>query len=105
MVVVVAGVVGEWWFAPNEQAHVILDSLFRSVTFSLGSVCLGSLVVAAIQSCRTLVETGRRHGNDGIVMCILDCLLGCIERIVEYFNKFVSRSLLWFFSMKLSPAL
>ena len=91
----VAGVVGEWWFAPNdEQARVIVDSLFRSVTFSLGSVCLGSLVVAVIHSCRTLVETARRHSNDGMVMCVLDCLLGCIERIVEYFNKFVSRSVL-----------
>jgi len=91
--VVVAGVVGTFWFDPAEASSVcsqaIMDSLVRSVTFSFGSVCFGSLIVAAIQVCRTLVENARRHGSDGIVMCILDCLLGCIERIVEYFNKFV----------------
>ena len=92
--VTVAGVVGTFWFEPSEASSMfsraILDSAFRSVTYSLGSVCLGSLLTAAVQVCRTLVENARAHGNDGIIMCILDCLLGCLERIVEYFNKFVS---------------
>jgi hypothetical protein len=92
--VTVAGVVGTFWFEPSEASSMfskaIMDSAVRSLTYSLGSVCLGSLLTAAIQVCRTLVENARTHGDDGIVMCILDCLLGCIERIVEYFNKFVS---------------
>ena len=91
--VVVSGVVGTWWFDPAEASSpcskAIMDSLVRSVTYSFGSICLGSLVVAAIQVCRTLVENARGHGNDGVVMCILDCILGCLERIVDYFNKWV----------------
>jgi hypothetical protein len=91
--VVVSGVVGTWWFEPTEASSLcsraIMDSVVRSVTYSFGSICLGSLLVAAIQVCRTLVENARSHGNDGIVMCILDCLLGCLERIVDYFNKWV----------------
>lgn len=90
--VVVAGVVGTWWFDPAEASSLcskaITDSLVRSVTFSFGSICFGSLISAAIQVCRHLVENARRQGNNGIVMCILDCLLGCLERIVEFFNKF-----------------
>lgn len=89
--VVVAGVVGTWWFDPAEASSLcsraIMDSLVRSLTYSFGSICFGSLLVAAIQVCRTLVENARRQGNNGIVMCILDCLLGCIERLVDYFNK------------------
>lgn len=94
--VTVAGVIGTWWFDPAEASslcsNAIIDSLVRSVTFSFGSVCFGSLIVAVVQVCRHLVENARRHGNNGtgILMCILDCLLGCIERIVEYFNQFVS---------------
>lgn len=91
--VVVAGVVGTWWFDPTEASSLcskaIMDSFVRSITFSFGSICFGSLIVAVIQVCRHLVENARAHGNGGIVMCILDCLLGCIERIAEYFNKWV----------------
>jgi hypothetical protein len=91
--VVVAGVVGTFWFEPSEASSLcskaIMDSVARSLTYSLGSICLGSLLAAVIQVCRTLVESARAHGNDGIVMCILDCLLGCLESVVEYFNKFV----------------
>jgi hypothetical protein len=90
--VTVAGVVGTFWFEPSEASSMfskaIMDSAIRSLTYSLGSVCLGSLLTAAIQVCHTFVKNARTHGDDGIVMCILDCLLGCIERIVEYFNKF-----------------
>lgn len=97
--VVVAGVVGTFWFEPLEASSfcskAIMDSVVRSLTFSLGSVCLGSLVTAVIQVCRTLVENARAHGNDGIVMCILDCFLGLLERVVDYFNKFVSGLVKW----------
>lgn len=91
--VTTAGVIGTWWFDPEEATSLcskaILDSFMRSATFSFGSICFGSLLVAGIQVLRHLVENARAHGNDGIVMCILDCLLECVERLVDYFNKWV----------------
>lgn len=91
--VTTAGIIGTWWFDPAEATSLcskaILDSFVRSATFSFGSICFGSLLVAGIQVLRHLVENARARGNDGIVMCILDCLLECVERLVDYFNKWV----------------
>lgn len=91
--VTTAGVVGTWWFDPAEATSFcsksVLDSFIRSTTFSFGSICFGSLLVAGIQVLRHLVENARAHGNEGILMCILDCLLECVERLVDYFNKWV----------------
>ena len=91
--VTVSGVVGTWWFDPAEASSIcskaILDSFVRSATFSFGSICLGSLLVALVQVVRHLVENARAHSNDGMLMCIFDCLLGCIEQLADYFNKWV----------------
>jgi hypothetical protein len=58
----------------------------RSLTTSFGSICLGSLVVALIQALREVVRS-MRENDDSIVACCAECLIGCIESLVEYFNK------------------
>jgi hypothetical protein len=94
--VTVSGVVGTWWFDPADAhglcSKALFDSFVRSATYSFGSICFGSLLVAGIQVFRHFVENARAHGNDGIVMCILDCLLRFVERLVDYFNKWVRRA-------------
>jgi hypothetical protein len=91
--VTVSGVVGTWWFDPADAhglcSKAIFDSFVRSATFSFGSICFGSLLVAGVQVLRHLVESARAHGTDGIAMCIFDCLLEYVERLVVYFNKWV----------------
>jgi Plasma-membrane choline transporter len=42
--------------------------------------------VALIQAVREMVRS-MRDNDGGIVACCADCLLGCIESLVEYFNK------------------
>ena len=112
----VAGVVGTWWFDPtnntfstgddtegnereerNRKCHccssALYDSLYRSSTFSFGSICLGSFILAIIQVLTFLVniirnqqdEEGHRR-NDSLCMCLLECLLRQLERLVEYIN-------------------
>lgn len=58
--VTVASVVGTWWFSPNDIGpfctSAVTRPLFRSLTKSLGSICLGSLVV---QPARMLSSTIR----------------------------------------------
>lgn len=93
----VAGAVGTWWFVPEDATGccslALLDSLQRSLTYSFGSICLGSLLVAILQTLKAIAEqaesANRRENNGGgaILACIAKCLLDCLERIVEYFNK------------------
>jgi len=88
--VTVAGTVGTWWFAPREASSccskAVSDSWFRSMTTSFGSICFGSLIVAIIQAAKEILHQMREQG-DGILMCCAECLLGCIESLVEYFNQ------------------
>jgi hypothetical protein len=88
--VTVAGTVGTWWFSPNEAScccsSAVLGSWLRAMTTSFGSICFGSLLVAILQALRQLVNSAR-NGDNGILICIADCILGCLESILEYFNK------------------
>ena len=86
-----AGTVGTWWFLPQEASSCcsrgLTDSLSRSLTYSFGSICLGSLLVALIEVVKGMVHSAARHGRNGILRCIAECLLSIIEAIALYFNK------------------
>lgn len=88
--VTIAGVVATWWLAPEEAnsfcSSSIYDSLKRTFTTSFGSICFGSLLVAIIQALRALANTARSQ-DDGILLCLAECILGCIQNLIEYFNK------------------
>ena len=43
-------------------------------------------IVAIIQATREIVRQMREQ-DDGILACIAECLLGCLEALAEYFNK------------------
>jgi hypothetical protein len=89
--VTTAGTIGTWWFVPGEAngcwSSAIQDSFCRATTYSFGSICLGSLIVAIVQALRALVHMSRDNEDMQMLTCILDCILGCIEDIIEYFNK------------------
>ena len=86
----VAGTVGTWWFSPMEAnsccSSGLLDSLGRSVTYSFGSICLGSLIVAILEMIKTMVRSVNNR-RSGIFRCVVECLLVYLERIAEYFNR------------------
>lgn len=88
--VTVAGTVGTWWFVPIEASSfcskAVCDSWVRSITYAFGSICFGSLIVAIIQATKEVLHQ-MRHQDDSILMCCAECLLGCIESLVEYFNQ------------------
>jgi hypothetical protein len=85
-----AGTVGTWWFTPDEASSCcsrgLTDSLYRSLTYSFGSICLGSLIVAIIETLKAWLQS-MANDRGGLLRCIAQCFLGCIERIAEYFNK------------------
>lgn len=85
----IAGTVGTWWFTPEDSGCCsagITGSLIRTFTTSFGSICFGSLIVAVIQALRALANAARDNDNQ-IFVCIADCILGCLQSIMEYFNK------------------
>ncbi|KAL7550651.1 hypothetical protein ACHAWF_013864 [Thalassiosira exigua] len=87
----VSGVVGTWWFSPAEAGSfcstAVSGSLVRSTTYSLGSICFGSLIVAILHMVRDSLRRSQNDRNGGILRCIALCILTYIERLVEYFNK------------------
>jgi hypothetical protein len=89
--VTVAGVIGTWWFAPQEANSVfspgIQDSFRRATSYSFGSICMGSLLVAIIQTLEQLARSARRSNRAGMFLCILECILYYISRIAQYFNN------------------
>ncbi len=88
--VTVAGTVGTWWFVPGEArsccSPAVMNSYWRSVTTSFGSICFGSLLVALIQATREIVYSMRAQ-EDSLLLCITDCILAILEHLAEYFNK------------------
>lgn len=91
--VTTAGVTGTWWMQPPSTissssccSPTVRDSWLRAMTYSFGSICLGSLIVAIISAMREFVHMLRENG-DSMLACCAECLLACIESMAEYFNK------------------
>jgi hypothetical protein len=86
-----AGTIGTWWFLPQEASSCcsrgLTDSLARSLTYSFGSICFGSLLVAILQVIKMMFQSVANNRRAGIFRCIAQCFLVWIERIAEYFNK------------------
>lgn len=87
-----AGMVGTWWFVPEEASgccsSAVTSSVCRSCTYSFGSICFGSLIVAIIRAVRALLEEAKNNDQiNGILVCVIDCLLSIIQGLVEYFNQ------------------
>lgn len=102
---VCSGIAASWYFDPPSTggwcSNAILDSVKRSITTTFGSICYGSLLVAAVQFLRFVVHVlrqnreeehrrGRSRNMDGVeslLLCCLDCIIGIVEDLVQYFNK------------------
>jgi len=82
-----AGVVATWWFNPSATTAT-WPSFVRATTTSLGSICLGSLIVAILQAVRQIVREAAKSRDCGFLACILLCLLDWIESLVRYFNMY-----------------
>ena len=91
MHVCTAGVVGTWWWAPLEASSfcspALSDSLFRATTYSFGSICFGSLLVAIVQALRALEYHARSNDDLQLLACIIQCILACIQGIIEELNR------------------
>lgn len=115
----IAGVVGTWWFAPDEArttpigndgtsysccrtwcgcSPAIRDSWVRSSVYSFGSICFGSLLVGIMRVVQVIVRCGRQQrrqsrdpsqGVDGGDLCF--CLLQCVVDNLEYLLRYINQ--------------
>jgi hypothetical protein len=95
----IAGVVATWCFVAEEAnqccSPAVSTSLFRSLTYSFGSICFGSLLQAVVSTLRFAVENARNRHNEGgdqdlcgtLCYCILECLVRCLDEVLDYFNR------------------
>lgn len=99
---VCSGIAASWYFDPQTIggwcSRAVHDSMKRSLTTTFGSICFGSLLVAAVQFLRFVVNmlrqqreenhrSRRNSGGTSILLCCLDCMMGIIEDLMQYFNK------------------
>lgn len=86
-----AGTVGSWWFSgfgdPSMCSRDVTDSAARTVTYSFGSVCFGSLIVAILQLLEAMARNARQNRDAQLLALILECLLSFLRAWVEYFNS------------------
>lgn len=68
--------------APNPTA----ESFKRATTYSFGSICFGSLLVAIVTFLRFLLNSS--NDRDTLAGAIVDCFLSMLESLMKYFNTY-----------------
>lgn len=83
-----SGLFASWYFLHDQMPHnPTLKSLKRACTSSFGSICLGSLLVAALKTLRAIIRSIRNE-RMGIVVFLLDCIVGILDSLLRYFNMY-----------------
>jgi hypothetical protein len=85
------GVLGQWYFNTNNMAAI--PELLKALTVHFGSICLGSLLVAIIETIRVIVHWIKEHEAPDnccckFIFCCIECCLACVQRCVEVINSY-----------------
>ncbi|SNX81311.1 probable Protein PNS1 [Melanopsichium pennsylvanicum] len=90
----VAGIFGTAYYNLNKVSHAAWGAFKRSMTYSLGSICFGSLIVALLDLLRAFFNLLQNQtASDGdlvgtILACVASCCVACIRGLVDYFNRY-----------------
>ncbi|KAF8335887.1 plasma-membrane choline transporter-domain-containing protein [Cantharellus anzutake] len=95
------GPFGAWYYFGPQGAydggmpsHPTLSSLGRACSYSLGSIAFGSLIVTLLDILRLVLQTIRNTANaeghpvEACLAACAECFVGCVEALVEYFNRY-----------------
>ena len=86
MKAITSAVVYKWWhFGRNEQnKYLVRESCFKTIFYSMGSICFGSLIVGPVQFLRWLFVLFRPSSTESSsLMCLYECL-HYIQSFVTY---------------------
>ncbi|ORY83069.1 putative DUF580 domain protein Pns1 [Protomyces lactucae-debilis] len=94
----ICGVFGSFYYGVADPKglpkHAALSSIKRSMTYSFGSICFGSLLVAIISLVKQVIDTfvrAQMQSGDmigAIIGCIASCFVGILRWLLQYFNKY-----------------
>jgi hypothetical protein len=91
----IAGVYGSWYFYSDKTPKGATRGAFkRAMTYSFGSISLGSLIVAIVNLLRWFASLAQQEAaNDGnifavIIICCVRCLLACLDWVIEFVNRY-----------------
>ncbi|KAK9313681.1 plasma-membrane choline transporter-domain-containing protein [Lipomyces starkeyi] len=94
----ISGVYGSWYFCSRSTQGMprwpALGAFKRSMTYSLGSISFGSLLVSIIQLLQqlaALAQQAARQDNNWIaviIICFIRCLLAVLDWAVRFFNHY-----------------
>lgn len=93
----ISGVYGSWYFCVNNfPKGATRGAARRALTYSFGSISLGSLLVAIIQFLRQLCSIARQSSLDdggiaGIIGYVIFCIIGCLISLLEWAVQFLNR--------------
>jgi len=84
--VTTCGVTAVWWFNKDKMVDPTWQSYRYATTRGLGSICCGSLLVAIVQTLRSMARQGARRG--GMAACVCYIFLTCLEWLARYFSVY-----------------
>lgn len=88
----ICGVVGRWYFKAADWASATSASMGRALGKSFGSICFGSFIIAVLKTISFIIAMARDAAEDNpvglIFLCVLDCIVNCIEDLVRFFNTY-----------------
>ncbi|CEL61169.1 Protein PNS1 OS=Cryptococcus neoformans var, neoformans serotype D (strain JEC21 / ATCC MYA-565) GN=PNS1 PE=3 SV=1 [Rhizoctonia solani AG-1 IB] len=89
---------GWYYFGPSNMGQMpknpSLSAFVRASTLSLGSIAFGSLIVTLLELLRIILNSIRANAAESgspveaALACCAACFVGCIESLVEYFNRY-----------------
>ena len=86
---------GAWWYIPTDVNYVVgccsmslRGALSRSMTYSFGSVCLGSLGVTTVELLRGAFFSVATRKRNSHLRSAARSILGCFQGILESFNRY-----------------
>ncbi|CAG0900756.1 unnamed protein product, partial [Darwinula stevensoni] len=90
--VVIAGAIAVWYFTRSKKlGFPIFRSTWNLLRYSIGSVALGSFIIALIQLIRYLLSRlqQRLKGSTALscCLCCCQCLLSCFENFLKFLNR------------------
>ncbi|PSN43901.1 hypothetical protein C0J52_03676 [Blattella germanica] len=92
---IIAGAVSKWFFTRNKNnlGFPVVRSTFNLIRYHLGTVAMGSLVIALVQLVRTIIAAVQYQvkGHDNALSkCLFrtcQCCLYCFEKILKYLTR------------------
>jgi choline transporter-like protein 2/4/5 len=109
---VIAGTIADWYFSITDSEgnkkrgdgkgelsrHPILSAFKRTCRFHMGSLAFGSLIIAIIQTVRTIlmyIQKKTSAKSNGLTRCMFACVACCLKCLQACIDKISKNAFVW----------